>query len=332
MPDWASRLVETLGGRAQQIGLRADMPGEEFEAALGEFLAFEASLPRVGSFLHMDSPPQNPTGVNMAVLNWFNTSSAVVAEIRRGIWANLFESFGLDRIDHAHAETAYRALHDLIRAADGGGPESHIAHATTNYDPAIEVAVVKDERLALVDGFAPRPGAGTAVYSPNLFTSQWINSTAHVPVVHIHGAVGWYLRSDGSIMRRPSDEPYDERQTPALLLPDDQKDPTALTSPARATWSAFNELLQEATHVLVVGHSLHDRHILDALRSASKRTAFVELSLPNERGVYSPPSATALKRYAVLLPNVTVISGCFGQRAPWHDIDERPLERWLLGA
>jgi hypothetical protein len=53
MSSWASDLVRDVGPRAEQIRLRPDMPGEEFEQELGRFLAFERSFPLIEPFAHL---------------------------------------------------------------------------------------------------------------------------------------------------------------------------------------------------------------------------------------------------------------------------------------
>jgi hypothetical protein len=329
MSSWATRLVSALGHRAQQIGLTADMPGDEFEVALGRFLAFEAALPIVHPFTHINQPAHQALGKDMGIESWFQQAFAATSEIRRGIWRNLFESFGLERVDPGAAIDSYARLHALIRAADGDGAESYLAHATTNYDPAIEVAVQNTKGVRLVDGFVSQAGGGRQTYAPNLLADQW-QTTDQVPVLHIHGAVGWYFQNDGTITRRPTDDEYDERQTPALLLPDNTKNPDLFTAPIRETWLSLNRLLQQASHVLFVGHSLHDPHIVAAVRAADRPTAVVAYAPPDAHGIYPEPPRDERDRISSLLPDATVLPGAFGQRAEWPDLDAQRLERWLL--
>lgn len=329
MSAWATRLVEALGHRAQQIGLEAEMPGDRFEAALGRFLAFEKALPAVWPYVHITQPLTSPMSKDMNAETWFQQASAITGEIRRAIWKNLFESFGLDRIDRDAAIDSYRRLHALLRFADGDGPESAIAHATTNYDPAIELALDNIDGITLVDGFVRHAGGGREVYAPNLLADQW-QTTDQVPILHVHGAVGWYFRNDGSITRRPTDDAYDEREAPALLLPDDTKNPDLFSIPIRETWGSLRRLIAEASHVLFVGHSLHDPHIVRAVREAGRPTAVVVYTTPDANGVYPEPSESEQTWVRSQLPEAVLLPGAFGQRAPWADIDERSLERWLL--
>lgn len=329
MSSWATLLVEALDHRAQQIGLMAEMPGDEFEAALGRFLAFEKALPMIAPFTHINQPISQPLSKDMGIESWFQQASAVTGEIRRGIWRNLFESFGLERVNPEAAIDSYSRLHALIRAADGEGPESYLAHATTNYDPAIELAIGDSTNMKLVDGFVQHAGGGRETYAPNLLADQW-QTTDQVPVLHIHGGVGWYFQEDGTITRPPTDDPYDERRAPALLLPDDTKNPDLFDAPIRETWESFERLLTMASHVLFLGYSLHDSHVVQTVRAASLPTAVVTYALPNLQGEYPAPPKVELTRIKGLIPKAVVLSGAFGQREEWPDLDAQGLERWLL--
>jgi hypothetical protein len=167
MQDWATSLVEQLGPRAQQVRIRPGMSGEEFEAALGKFLAFATALPLVSEFGHFGSQ-QVGMGKQMDFTAWWTRADAGVQEVTQSIRVNLFECFNRNRVDDTRATNAYGTLHH-----DGLGWDSdtRIWHATTNFDPAIEVAIAHDKSFELVDGFTNPPGGGTRILSPDLFES-----------------------------------------------------------------------------------------------------------------------------------------------------------------
>src|SRR5438132_12644425 len=50
MGDWATDLCTHLRDRAGLLGLRPDMPGEEFEERVGAFLAAVSGLPSVSRY------------------------------------------------------------------------------------------------------------------------------------------------------------------------------------------------------------------------------------------------------------------------------------------
>jgi hypothetical protein len=62
----------------------------------------------------------------------------------------------------------------------------------------------------------------TSVLSPNGLVAEADLDT--VPVLHLHGAVGWY-RTRRGIEIHPADQPYNPALgQPALLMPDPGKD------------------------------------------------------------------------------------------------------------
>lgn len=339
MSSWASDLVTKLGARADQIGLRPDMPGEDFEKALGSFLAFEKALPLTQPLAHLGAPGAPSQRVTMGFADWFHTATSSVEQIRKDLLANLFENFGRDQIDDAKAARTYAKLHAALRKADGSvlqseedrklAAESYIVHATTNYDTAIETAIQADAHLQLVDGFTSRAGLGSETYTPEVLTGATADSTSLIPVVHLHGAVGWYYRQDGSVTRRPADDGYDDRQIPALLLPDATKVPEGFESPARETWAQFLALLQSSTHAFVIGHSLHDAHVLTALKNANVSTAVLVHSAKAPIGSFELPNTGEPDRIRGLLGDVALIPGDFGSSIYATDFEEQRVVEWL---
>lgn len=233
-------------------------------------------------------------------------------------------------MDTAAAADAYAALHTLLRSTDQKGRQSYLAHATTNYDLAIEAALDADTTSELISGFASRRGDAASRFTPNLLTSV-NDSTRLVPVLHLHGAVGWYEHSGDVVRRTPADETFDERRVPALLLPDEQKDPTAFGPPAAQIWGAFRHHLRNATHILVLGQSLHDAHIVNLLTAddvAAAITIVVHVS-PTPAGDFDIATSPEIEHLQRTLPGATLIGGEFGPKRATAGLDRHAVQSWL---
>jgi hypothetical protein len=71
-----------------------------------------------------------------------------------------------------------------------------------------------------------------------------------VPVIQLHGAVGWYREPSGTVTRQPPNRaPNRSLGRPALLSPDPDKDPASAMT--RDLWGEFRRALSEATHILI---------------------------------------------------------------------------------
>jgi hypothetical protein len=106
-------------------------------------------------------------------------------------------------------------------------------------------------------------------------------------VLHLHGAVGWYQRADGSIAQQPPDQGYNPTLgTPVFLPPDPAKDPSN-DAAVSAIWSQFEEALRGATHLLVVGHSLRDEPLVRAVGSLAPQA---------RKGVFAPDAEVVAMR------------------------------------
>ncbi|WP_370056365.1 SIR2 family protein [Leifsonia sp. EB41] len=338
MSEWATSLIDELGYAAKLLGLTEGMAGNEFESALGRFIAFANALPVVEP-LHEFGGKANvladPANVQ-ALLDsnaWLTNARRNVDAVRRVLQRNLFEQFNQARIDENSAFHSYSALHDQLRSAFDERPV-FLAHVTTNFDHAIEAAIEKEgetssEDRVVLDGFARSYGGKAETWAPNLLTFSRLHD-GEIPVVHLHGAVGWYFSDDGNtIRRRPSNELIDDRLTPALLLPDDNKEIGKFPTPLRQVWDQFLGLLASSTHVLVLGHSLHDPHLVKELRSSQKPIAVVAYTEPDAKGRFDLNNSSQAQSLRELLPEAKLLAGKFGQRGPHSDIDPIELKIWM---
>ena len=78
----------------------------------------------------------------------------------------------------------------------------------------------------------------------------------------------------------------DYEGAPTLLLPDPDKDPK-LEPSVRALWEEFELALEASSHVLVVGHSLHDPVLVARLRASASKVAVT--TYPQQRGAVAVP-------------------------------------------
>ena len=333
MAEWATSLVGALGARADQVGIKPNMPGNEFEAALGKFLAFAKALPLVDEFGYFGNTSPNPTrGKGMEFQGWYARSREAVDQVMNDLHANLYENFGLNRVDQTGARDAYHSLHH--QGLRWGLGETRIWHATTNFDPALETAIDLDGSFELVDGFTRPPGGGTRTYEPERFQQLAASgeNLKQVPVLHLHGAVGWYYDDENKIVKEASDRPYAPGRTAALLLPDDTKNPATFQPGLDSTWTIFQWLLSRATHVLVLGHSLTDKHLVGALKGWSgNHMAFVKYQDCTDNN-YEPPTDEEVEQYARIVGRtVSVIPGKFGRGTELYDFDLELMQEWSSG-
>lgn len=266
MGDWASILVDALDaveeGLASTIGLRVGIGGEAFEERVGAFLRWTGTLDATERFLQVGRVSSH--GVASDVMTWMANARRRTATIIQAVNASLWREFGLTRMDPTEAARAYGALLESLGATSGA--TTRLFTATTNYDRLGEAALH-------ILGFKPDTGARadpgrTERLQPDDI-EVWADAGT-VPHVHLHGAVGWYRDGEG-IQVHPPDQEYDDRLSPAVLYPDPDKDPLGdAEAGVHALWERFVDALETATHVVVLGHSLHDRPLLDVLGAAAR--------------------------------------------------------------
>lgn len=319
MTDWAQSLREDLEraepGAADVIGLFPDLPGDQFEMNLGEFLAFQRGLDliekmrRIGGTTAHDEPP----GFQVWLPQARQRSEAIVEIIRK----NLFRNFGVRRVDADLAKNAYGALLSLFKELEGA---TAFAFATTNYDPAIEVGL---DALGFQtpDGFKSSRFQTDVLEPFGVGWKDWAENS--IPVLHLHGAVGWYRTDAGPVVRFPADQGYNNTHgIPALMLPDSTKTADSFQG-GEGLWSEFDVLLDRCTHVLFLGHSLHDRHIVEKINGAGKPTAVTWY--PGNADNLPERFEEASLIHQDFLPEARTIAMIFG---PELETTRKMLEAW----
>ena len=138
---------------------------------------------------------------------------------------------------------------------------------------------------------------------------------AYVPVLHLHGKAGWYRRREDQTPYAVDTTTHNTGfGTPLVMLPDPGQEYGEEI--INRIWTQFQSALERARMVLVVGHSLHDKLLVQALRDS--------VTPPHRLGIalYADAPAGAVLRYrdhdetaAIIdeaLPNAKKISMRFG--------------------
>jgi hypothetical protein len=266
----------------------------EFERRLGAFLrqvtAFSEIEPLVGVTREMIFEPQvqqmiAPVG---SIESWHQSAKHHLGQIVDQIHESLYELFAEPALDLRKATESYGALLQQL----GISKATTLVYATTNYDAIGESALAEL-------GFLPDWGEPPQVRSTqqHLQVDELIRGLPrYVPVLHLHGRLGWYRRLDGI-----GDDVYATTATkhqpgfgvPIVMLPDPNKaygsDPVI-----NSLWLQFAEVLRRAKCVFVLGHSLHDDALVDALRDNVEPLDRVAVSvLSDEQDADAPDDSAA---------------------------------------
>jgi hypothetical protein len=272
MQGWAADLCDRLANHVDLLGLRRDMTGEQFEDRLGAFLRFTRSLRDVASYPRAGlATPAEPT---QTIEAWFNQAAGTAQEINRSILESLHELFSGTRVHRTPAEQAYGPLLRALQV-------ERLTYVTTNYDLAGEIALeaLGKRPYAGVDQ-AWSPGDPQLVHLDDLLA----NDTTRTPVLHLHGRVDWYTTDEGQLVAVDPNAPFNPSLgTPALLLPDPDKVYDDFVT--QTIWRHFEVALGQATHVLVLGHSLNDTQLLRALTRVTDQQLAIALHAPEGAGL-----------------------------------------------
>jgi hypothetical protein len=91
-------------------------------------------------------------------------------------------------------------------------------------------------------------------------------SKRFVPVLHLHGCVGWYRRDDGSTFSTNATRHDNASGIPIVMLPDPEKS-FADDILINQIWTELEVGLRRAKSIFILGHSLHDESLLRALNA-----------------------------------------------------------------
>ena len=311
MGDWVRALVGNLRqlgpGFAEVTGLSEAMGGEEFEQQLGRFLRSVESFGEVERLIGPISKlPNRPQGLQVSDDywgQWYDTARYSLGQIVTAIHKSLYEHFAAQIYDERAAQQAYGDLFQQLVV----GLDSRMVYATTNYD-------LVAERALLDLGYMPDAGDMRSLPYENEGTVRPQGLVTgvgrYVPLLHLHGRVGWLRRDDGRVVSQYLHALVDSPGgVPVVMLPDLEKsyDTDRLIS---AMWAEFGVALQRAKRVLVMGHSLHDEALLRALAAhvPMQLLGVTVLEDDDGSGRSTGPEADALRlRIQSRLPGATEI-------------------------
>lgn len=260
MAQWSGILFDRLGKqKAQSIGLSREMDGPRFESALGEFLDFADALDRLWPLANdtfstiADNFPNARPFLRGALEN--------VEDIVKTIYDTLHDEFSTSVFDSQRAEEAWSRLIDHLGVAE----PQQLMVATTNYDYSADLGLSRNE-FDYTDGQVIGIGQAARIDVGNLINMSERNNK--VPLLQLHGKVGWLRGNDDQILVRGGNLPYNPTEgIPAILLPRPNKNPLSAEDGLVAPiWVEFERALEKATHILIIGHSLNDSHLVDVLK------------------------------------------------------------------
>lgn len=298
MPDWSNALCSALDGQesglAAAMKLAPGMSGSDFEKALGLLLRWEQVRYLEERFEGLGGP--NAASVFGEIPVARQRIEQRMAVITTTIRKSLYNEFGMRRVSDDAARQAYGSLLAVLEELaqiDG------FVLATTNYDKSAEAAL-------RANGFTPQTGFAPSYershsLDPTGLVERYMEDPKVVPVLHLHGAVGWYEKN-GQVYDTPADQPYNPSLgTPVVLYPDPDKDPTSDAS-VEMLWREFRAALSHADRVLVLGHSLNDPALVRELRSLDNKVTVGVTVLEGEDDTW----------LAETLPAALVIPATFG--------------------
>jgi hypothetical protein len=285
MKDWAEALFEKISktdlNLLELMGLSHQMPGDVFEAQLGAFLrrvpAFTSIRELIAPSIKMPGIPQSARSTGV-VDGWYD---GVAQDLNRAVELvaeSLYEQFAARDRNLAKAAECYESLLQTFTLRPG---KSRIVYATTNYDDIGEHSLARCGWLPDW-GEAPPVGAETLQDALSVDTIM-LGIPRYVPVLHLHGRIGWYRRTDGTIQAVRTDKHSSGNGDPVVVYPDPQKsyDSNAVIA---ALWSHFDDALWRARRVLVLGHSLNDELLVRRLAERVQPLQLLGICVLGQRG------------------------------------------------
>ena len=298
MPDWSNALCDALDGKERSLAgavhLAPGMSGPEFEMALGVVLRWEQVRYLEERFQGLGGPTAG-SFVNEVVQargRMVNRMAVILTTINE----SLYDQFGMGRVSDEAAKEAYGRLFAVL---EKDGELEGFVIATTNYDRAAEAAL-RGMGLRPETGFGPSSERSSA-FDPSGLVERHMDDRGVVPVLHLHGTVGWY-EQNGRVYDRLGDQPYNPTLgTPVVLYPDPDKDPTSHAT-VEVIWREFRTALGRADHVLVLGHSLNDPALVRELNALPSEVSIGITVLEGSDGTWIQDK----------VPNAVVIETRFG--------------------
>ncbi len=148
---------------------------------------------------------------------------------------------------------------------------------TLNYDRSVELAASTldgedgEPRVALVDGLGPSRGHSERRWSRERFLRyQEEPEASNVVFVKLHGSVRWGRTDDGSIVELPPGLPRDPGGYRRVVLYPSLVPKPLRDDPFRTGYRLLDAWLQRGSVLIVIGCSLRDPELAEALRRATE--------------------------------------------------------------
>lgn len=282
MQHFSEAVIKRIEGAQSQnttamrkvLPLVRGMTGPEFEHALGSFLrqaqAFRDMEPllkpsldlvQLQPHLRMILPSSNAS----ALEDWHYWMRLAIDELVGLLNQTLFELFS-GSIDVDAAASGYDWLLAQLRVTT----DSSLVYATTNYDFVGEQALSK---LGYRIDWGRRPQLTNASAEEPVRVERLIEGLpGNVPMLHLHGSVRWFVRpnaASGQVHDMIVSNYNKEWGIPVVVWPDDTKDAStySVQPVIDQLWRQFQVALGRARKVVVLGHSLHDPYLTEAIRT-----------------------------------------------------------------
>lgn len=268
MADWSNTLFDKLckanNSYLEITGLEKGLSGEKFEERLGTFLrqvlAFPSGAELIAQSMNLPNTPEclKAQGV---LDRWFDDLKSHHKQITQIINESLYELFANV---YLNVDGAVKAYGTLLTALEIKPQSNSLVVATTNYDPLAEAAL---QKLGYI------PDWGMSAY-PRGQEELFINvgnildgMPRYTPVLHLHGRVGWHRRPGEDNRVYAQWNPQYSRNSPEIpvvMLPDPEK-MYGSDDVINTLWGQFTQALSRAKLVFVLGHSLNDKRLVEAL-------------------------------------------------------------------
>lgn len=330
MADWSAALRKHLGSKGMHLSDVVDLPdganGYQFEERLGTFLreaqAFQAVGPLVSRTINFPNLPNGFNG-NTSINDWHFQISHILNQAISAVHESLIEEFGKRTYDTKKGSDAYRAVLGIM------GIQQEVSKwvcATTNYDKNSE-GVIYDMGFKPIYGESAHPRGGEKKIDVRGLVRNM--GSLDVPILHLHGSVGWFQRVDGSAYATiPNAEPQTHGDIPIVMLPDPEKDYQS-NATIRDTWIEFRNALSRAKKVMIVGHSLHDSVLVDALRELVQPITRIGIAVQGQASDQNPSPAGAdlVRRIPELFgQSIATFSIVFGEKV--RDDVGQTIQNW----
>jgi hypothetical protein len=319
MAEWSDHLVKRLAesgrGHVQLTGLEPGLDSMKFEECLGRFLTARLAFAHVAGLVRKSADlyyPQHEILSNEGVLDsWYRTVDGNLVQIESTIQKSLYELYAAPEFDLARAADAYRELLATLSVPERS---SKWVYVTTNYDPIGEMAL-EHAGYPVEWGERQQARGGDRLIDVEGLVKVIGRS---VPVLHLHGRVGWYRRTDAIGAAEAYAAPVTTHDpahgTPIVMLPNPEK-PYESDEIILSLWRQFEEVLGRARRVFVLGHSLHDARLVQALATHVKPIVRLAVTVFGHAHDPSKPferNDPVLQIVAERLPGAKVIPIRFG--------------------